>query len=54
MSESVLHMPTGQLKVGSCPNDENFVQSCFCPFLYSISIILFSESVPAKKTARFC
>ena len=25
-----------QLKVGSCPNDDNFVQICFCPFLYSI------------------
>ena len=24
------------LKVGSCPNDDNFVQNCFCPFLCSI------------------
>ena len=24
------------LKAGSCPNDVNFVQIYFCPFLYSI------------------
>ena len=42
------------LKVGSCPNDDNFVQIFFSPFLYSNLIILFSECVPAKKTARFC
>ena len=42
------------LKVGSCPNDENFVQIIFCPFLCSILIILLSEYVPAKKTARLC
>ena len=24
------------LKVGSCPSDDNFVQICFCPFLCSI------------------
>ena len=24
------------LKVGSCPNDDNFVQIYFCPFLCSI------------------
>ena len=42
------------LKVGSCPNDDNFVQIFFCPFLYSNLIILFAECVPAKKTARFC
>ena len=42
------------LKVGSCPNDDTFVQIFFYPFLCSIQIFLFSESVPAKKTARFC
>ena len=41
------------LKVGSCPNDDNFVQIFFYPFLCSIEIFLFSESVPAKKPARF-
>ena len=25
-----------RLKVGSCPNDDNFVQIYFCPFLCSI------------------
>ena len=43
-----------KLEVDSCPNDDNFVQCFFCPFLCSIYIILFSEFVPAKKTARFC
>ena len=49
-------LPMIVLKVGSCPSDENFVRICFCPFLCSrsIQIILFSESVPDKKTARFC
>ena len=37
------------LKVGSCPNDNNFVRIFFCPSLCSIEIILFSESVPARK-----
>ena len=42
------------LKVGSCPNDDKFVQIFFYPFLCCIYIFLFSESVPANKTARFC
>ena len=42
------------VKVGSCPNDDNFVQIFFCPFVCSISIILFPESVFAKKIARLC
>ena len=41
------------LKVGSCPNDDNFVHFFIYPFLCSILIILLSESVAAKKTARF-
>ena len=44
----------GNLKVGSCPNDDNSVQIFFCPFLCSIQIILYFEFVAAKKTARFC
>ena len=31
---------TSNLKVGSCPNDDNSVQILFGPFLCSISIIL--------------
>ena len=42
------------LKVGSFPNDDNFVQFFLCPLLCSININSFSESVPPKKTARFC
>ena len=42
------------LKVGSCPNDDIFVQIFFYPFLCSIYMFLFSESVSAKKSARFC
>ena len=42
------------LKVGSCPNNGNSVQTFFCPFLCSIQIVLFFESVAAMKTARFC
>ena len=30
------HVVDLSLKVGSCPNDDNFVQICFCPFLCSI------------------
>ena len=29
------------LKVGSCPNDDNFVQILFCPFLCSIKSFYF-------------
>ena len=43
-----------ELKVGSCPNNDNSVQIFFCPFLGSIQIILFFESVAAEKTARIC
>ena len=42
------------LKVGSCPNDDNFVHFFFGLFLCSIQVILFSESVPVKKTTKFC
>ena len=42
------------LKVGSSTNDDNFVQTFVCLFLCSIQVILFSESVPAKKTTKFC
>ena len=42
------------LKVGSCPNYDNFVQIFLRPFPYSNYLILFSESVSAKKTARCC
>ena len=42
------------LKVGSCSNNDNSVQIFFCPFLCSILIILFFESVAAEKTAKFC
>ena len=40
------------LKVGSCSNNDNSVQIFFCPFLSTISIILFFESVAAEKTAN--
>ena len=30
------HVVDLSLKVGSCANDDNFVQICFCPFLCSI------------------
>ena len=39
------------LKVGSCPDDDSSAQFFFCPFLCSIWIILFSESIAAEKTA---
>ena len=45
------------LKVGSCPNDDNSVQIFVYPCLCSISKILFSESVvPSKLTIllRIC
>ena len=42
------------LKVGSCPISDKSVQLSFCPFLCSIATYLFSESIPAEKTARFC
>ena len=41
------------LKVGSCPNDDNFVYFFFCLFLCSSQVTLFSESLPAKKTQNF-
>ena len=49
-----MNVVIGALKDGSCPNDDNFVKILFYPFLCNIQISLFSESVPAKKTARFC
>ena len=42
------------LKVGSCPNDGILSKFLICPFLCFIAIIIFSESVAAEKTARFC
>ena len=47
--EGIVSLAMPCLKAGSCPNDDNFVQIYFCPFLFSTKIILFSESVPAKK-----
>ena len=43
-----------RLKVGSCPNDDNVVQIIFLSFSVYYLNNLFSESVPAKKTAKFC
>ena len=33
----------------SCPNNDAYVEILFCPFLYSILLILCSESVAAEK-----
>ena len=39
---------------GYCTVLKITILSIFCPFLCSIRIILFSESVAAEKTARIC
>ena len=41
-------------KVGSYPNDDNFVHFCFVLFCVLFIKKIFSESVPAKKNATFC
>ena len=49
-----IHRPeTQELMVGSCSNKDNSVEILFRPFLYSVWIILRSESVAAETKQDF-